>query len=465
MTDKIFFSYSRVDTPFVLKLANDLRNAGANIWLDQLDIPPGAHWDNEIEAALNSSTCVLAIISPRSMESNNAMDEISYALEQNKKVIPVLLTNTETSFRLRRLQRIDFTGEYEKGIKQLLKAIQVTNDTTDKAATPGVGDANAEMKNSFNDGVIFGKKQFESEDNLLSERPTSYAKMANQSDSLNATERRSAEEENAIHDRLSNNTQASRKNVAKDTHKKWYGIVTLAAIAASAAITWGVIKTSNQQRKINVQREIHHVPLSISSRDSSKDVKKDTAIIPKQEHKTQARANSQSFSQNVEAPVDSKPEHTQKTIKAERGVLVLEKKEEQVANPVNRTAETVPIEQPEIVSQPVALKETLISDEIAFEVVFEHLPDMELKRSEQPVRFVVTSPVVYNEITLIDKGAIAVGKIILGRIHSSMFIHQVKAANDQLIPVKEKRSNVPIKEIKLNQPYTARIKKGSRVIF
>ncbi|MBN8790556.1 MAG: toll/interleukin-1 receptor domain-containing protein, partial [Terrimonas sp.] len=152
MPDKFFISYSRVDTPFVLKLANDLKNAGVNIWLDQLDIPPGAHWDNAIEAALNSATCVLAIISPQSMESKNAMDEISFALEQDKKVIPVLLTNTETPFRLRRLQRIDFTGEYEKGVNQLLKAIHIT------------GESNDSKKNAYNG------------DDLSLKRPPSYAK-------------------------------------------------------------------------------------------------------------------------------------------------------------------------------------------------------------------------------------------------------------------------------------------------
>ena len=41
---KTFFSYSRVDSEFVLKLAKDLRTAGADIWLDQLDISAGKRW-------------------------------------------------------------------------------------------------------------------------------------------------------------------------------------------------------------------------------------------------------------------------------------------------------------------------------------------------------------------------------------------------------------------------------------
>ncbi len=41
-THRIFFSYSRSDAPFVLKLANALRAEGRHVWVDQLDIPKGA---------------------------------------------------------------------------------------------------------------------------------------------------------------------------------------------------------------------------------------------------------------------------------------------------------------------------------------------------------------------------------------------------------------------------------------
>ena len=41
-TQKIFFSYARADAEeFALKLATALRNDGANVWIDQLDIKGG----------------------------------------------------------------------------------------------------------------------------------------------------------------------------------------------------------------------------------------------------------------------------------------------------------------------------------------------------------------------------------------------------------------------------------------
>lgn len=34
-----FISYSRVNSEFVVRLAKDLKAAGFDVWLDQLDIP------------------------------------------------------------------------------------------------------------------------------------------------------------------------------------------------------------------------------------------------------------------------------------------------------------------------------------------------------------------------------------------------------------------------------------------
>ena len=83
---KIFCSYSRVDTGFVLKLANDLRSAGVSLWIDQLDIPPGARWDSAVENALMASSCLLVVLSSASVVSQNVMDEVAFALENQKKI-------------------------------------------------------------------------------------------------------------------------------------------------------------------------------------------------------------------------------------------------------------------------------------------------------------------------------------------------------------------------------------------
>jgi hypothetical protein len=135
-SDATFFSYSRTDSVFVLKLAKDLREAGVQIWLDKLDIKPGSHWDSSIEAALNACQRMILVLSPSSVESTNVMDEVSFALENNKTIIPVLLSECKLPFRLKRLQWIDFTGDYNTGLQQLLDSLGNPTFNTNKESNP-----------------------------------------------------------------------------------------------------------------------------------------------------------------------------------------------------------------------------------------------------------------------------------------------------------------------------------------
>ena len=132
--NKIFFSYSRDNSEFVINLAKELREAGATIWLDQLDIKPGTRWDRSIEKALQESNTLLVILSKSSVESHNVMDEVSYALEESRKVVPVLLEECDIPFRLRRLQYADFTQDHDIGIKTLVNALELETDVAQKLA-------------------------------------------------------------------------------------------------------------------------------------------------------------------------------------------------------------------------------------------------------------------------------------------------------------------------------------------
>jgi hypothetical protein len=118
-----FFSYSRADSSFVVQLAADLKAAGANVWLDQLDITPGQRWDSAIEDALKICPRLIVILSPTSVNSTNVMDEVSFALEEQKTVIPVIYTDCAIPFRLRRLQHVDFKHDYGHGLKELLNVL------------------------------------------------------------------------------------------------------------------------------------------------------------------------------------------------------------------------------------------------------------------------------------------------------------------------------------------------------
>jgi hypothetical protein len=113
-----FISYSRINKEFAVKLAKELKAAGFPVWLDQLDIPAGARWDDEIEKALRECRIFMAILTPASIASENAKDEIGYAIDHGKRIFPVLLQECEIPLRLRRFQYVDFTSmNYDQGVK------------------------------------------------------------------------------------------------------------------------------------------------------------------------------------------------------------------------------------------------------------------------------------------------------------------------------------------------------------
>lgn len=143
---RYFFSYAREDAPFALELARKLREASANVWLDQLDIVGGQRWDKAVEEALRSCEGTLVVLTPSSVASNNVMDEVSYALEEGKLVVPVLYKPCAVPFRLRRLQYVDFTVDDRAAapFEELLRALgqpspaaAVPNRTAEAAARPG----------------------------------------------------------------------------------------------------------------------------------------------------------------------------------------------------------------------------------------------------------------------------------------------------------------------------------------
>src|SRR6476620_1332475 len=126
---KTFISYAREDSEFVLTLARDLRQAGANVWLDSFDIPVGKNWPRAVEDALDACGQFLIILSPASIRSDNVMAELDCALDEGKRVFPVLYQECKRPFRIRSAQYADFTAKYQKGLSTLLEALSTKQMT------------------------------------------------------------------------------------------------------------------------------------------------------------------------------------------------------------------------------------------------------------------------------------------------------------------------------------------------
>lgn len=125
MSPQIFISYSHKDSEFATQLAKDLERSGYDAWLDRTDIRTGSRWDDEIVKGLNSSQVFLVILSDAATSSQNVKDEIGYAIDHGKQIVPLLLEPCEIPFRLRRIQYVDFTStRYKEGIKSVLEILR-----------------------------------------------------------------------------------------------------------------------------------------------------------------------------------------------------------------------------------------------------------------------------------------------------------------------------------------------------
>ena len=129
-TDSYFLSYSRSDQEFALRLASDLRGQGISLWVDQLDIRPSEHWDRAIERAVNSCRGIVVVLSPRSVASDNVADEISFAIDGGKSVLPVMIERCNLPLRITRMQVIDATGDYSKALEQCVSELRRGKEPT-----------------------------------------------------------------------------------------------------------------------------------------------------------------------------------------------------------------------------------------------------------------------------------------------------------------------------------------------
>jgi Mg-chelatase subunit ChlD len=121
---RTFISYPRKNAEFALRLARELKSAGFDIWFDQLDIPAGARWDDEVQKALADCGIFMVILTPEAIESENVKDEIGYAIDSRKRILPVLLKPCNIPYRLRRFHYVDFTMlDYDLGVETAEKLL------------------------------------------------------------------------------------------------------------------------------------------------------------------------------------------------------------------------------------------------------------------------------------------------------------------------------------------------------
>jgi WD40 repeat protein len=96
----LFISYSRKDKDFAKELYTALKIDNHEVWVDWVNIPPGADWRSEIKLGIEKSSSFVFIISPDSILSKECELEVQCALDCNKKIIPVVRRSHKGDERL-----------------------------------------------------------------------------------------------------------------------------------------------------------------------------------------------------------------------------------------------------------------------------------------------------------------------------------------------------------------------------
>ena len=90
----IFVSYAQDDKKEVFKHIKRLNQEGFRIWYDE-GIEPGVNWYASLEERLRGCECILLFMSKHSQESKYISKEITFAIENNKHIVCIMLDNEE----------------------------------------------------------------------------------------------------------------------------------------------------------------------------------------------------------------------------------------------------------------------------------------------------------------------------------------------------------------------------------
>lgn len=93
---ELFLSYSRRDKEFVRQIYNKLKEKNKTPWIDYVNIPVAADWQEEIYRGIEEAHTLLFVMSHRSLDSENCLKELVHAVFRKRRVISIIfLQNPE----------------------------------------------------------------------------------------------------------------------------------------------------------------------------------------------------------------------------------------------------------------------------------------------------------------------------------------------------------------------------------
>ncbi|MFB2881602.1 toll/interleukin-1 receptor domain-containing protein, partial [Floridanema aerugineum] len=128
---QVFLSYADEDRPTMEQIRNSLRRESITVWTNKTDIQTGEAFDEAIKRGIEQADNLVFLLSPDAVKSNYCQRELDLAVSLNKRIIPVLVSQTDPDqvpIALHTLQYINLTNnvkedDYLLNESQLLKIL------------------------------------------------------------------------------------------------------------------------------------------------------------------------------------------------------------------------------------------------------------------------------------------------------------------------------------------------------
>ena len=141
MASRIFISYGREDLETARRLYKDLKGAGLEPWIDDVDLLPGQNWMQTINRVIQESRYVLTLLSSRSLskrgyvqkELKKALDVLDEFPPNDIFVIPVRVDECKpVDERLEGLHWVDLFPSYKDGLERILRVFQSEGESVEE---------------------------------------------------------------------------------------------------------------------------------------------------------------------------------------------------------------------------------------------------------------------------------------------------------------------------------------------
>src|SRR5512138_3026978 len=130
---KLFVSYSRKDSVVARRLIESFRSIQQEVWVDWESIPPAVDWLEQIFRGIEEADAFIFMVSPDSIASEVCKVEIGRAVQNNKRIIPIVLRDVNPNDAPENIRKLNWTfirenDNFEEGLAKVRTAVELDLD-------------------------------------------------------------------------------------------------------------------------------------------------------------------------------------------------------------------------------------------------------------------------------------------------------------------------------------------------